>query len=102
HAFSNLMKNGLDASANDDEVAVTGRIRERVFELEIADRGHGIEREVLDRVGEPFFTTKEAGRGMGLGLFVTQAVIERVGGRIELDSQVGRGTTVTVSLPMRG
>ena len=53
-------------------------------------------REVLERVGEPFFTTKPPGRGMGLGLFLARSVVERVGGSLRLDSNVGRGTTAIV------
>ncbi len=98
-AMRNLMKNGLDASEKGESIEVRGAVRDGVLEVVFEDRGRGIEKEALDRVGEPFFTTKEAGKGMGLGLFVTQAVIERLGGRIEIDSEVGRGTTVRVSLP---
>lgn len=98
-AMRNLMKNGLDASENGEPIEVRGAVRDGVLEVVFQDHGRGIPKEALDRVGEPFFTTKEAGKGMGLGLFVTQAVIERLGGRIELDSEVDRGTTVTVTLP---
>jgi two-component system sensor histidine kinase RegB len=55
---------------------------------------------VLDRVGEPFFTTKPLGRGMGLGLFLARSIIERVGGTLRLDSTLGRGTTAVVRVPL--
>ncbi|MEO0813831.1 MAG: HAMP domain-containing sensor histidine kinase, partial [Myxococcota bacterium] len=90
----------LDASETGQSIAVRGRVDAQSLEVVFQDRGRGITREVLDRVGEPFFTTKEAGKGMGLGLFVTQAVIERLGGRIEIESELGLGTTVTVTLPI--
>ena len=55
---------------------------------------------VLDRVGEPFFTTKPIGQGMGLGLFLARVVLERIGGSLRFDSIVGRGTTAVVRLPL--
>jgi two-component system, sensor histidine kinase RegB len=58
--------------------------------------------EVLARVGEPFFTTKEPGRGMGLGVFLARALAERMGGSLELSSRVGQGTAVRVLLPQAG
>jgi two-component system sensor histidine kinase RegB len=53
----------------------------------------------MARIGEPFFTTKAPGRGMGLGLFLARAVIEGVGGALQIDSQAGEGTEVRVLLP---
>jgi two-component system sensor histidine kinase RegB len=55
--------------------------------------------DVLARAGEPFFTTKPPGRGMGLGLFLCRAVVESLGGAIELSSQPGRGTTAAIVIP---
>jgi len=64
----------------------------------IRDRGPGIPPEVMERVGEPFFTTKAPGRGMGLGLFLARAVVEGVGGSMQIDSTEA-GTEVRVQLP---
>jgi two-component system sensor histidine kinase RegB len=55
--------------------------------------------DVLARVGEPFFTTKPTGKGMGLGIFLARAVIERLGGQFSIRSSPGAGTTATLSLP---
>jgi two-component system sensor histidine kinase RegB len=55
---------------------------------------------ILARVGDPFFTTKEPGRGTGLGVFLARAVVERLGGKLTIDSISGRGTTVTILLPL--
>jgi len=68
--------------------------------LALGDTGTGMSQEVLAQVFEPFFTTKEPGRGMGLGLFLTRAVIEKLGGSLSLDSRVGSGTRVEVTLPV--
>jgi two-component system sensor histidine kinase RegB len=54
----------------------------------------------LARAGEPFFTTKPPGRGTGLGLFVARSSVEELGGRLVVDSRQGRGTTVTIELPV--
>ena len=59
----------------------------------------GMAPEVLARVGEPFFTTKPAGKGMGLGLFLTRSIVERLGGGLNVRSTAGAGTTVTVHIP---
>jgi two-component system sensor histidine kinase RegB len=70
--------------------------------FEVADRGPGIPADVLGRVGEPFFTTKPAGKGMGLGVFLARAVVERLGGEVAIQSARGVGTTATVSVPLGG
>jgi len=94
-----LVRNAQDASA--DENPVTLRIDERAGALrfEIRDQGAGMSGDVLARAGEPFFTTKPPGRGMGLGLFLCRAVVESLGGEIELSSQPGRGTTAAIVIP---
>ena len=69
--------------------------------IDIRDEGPGMPPAVLARVGEPFFTTKEPGRGTGLGVFLARAVIERLGGKLTFVSAPGRGTTATVVLPAR-
>jgi two-component system sensor histidine kinase RegB len=55
--------------------------------------------DVLQRISEPFFTTKPAGKGMGLGLFLAKNVIRRLGGQLEIESAPGRGTTVKLTVP---
>ena len=67
--------------------------------VEIADTGVGIPPSLIGRVFDPFVTTKPAGEGTGLGLFVSRSIVKDAGGEIALESQVGRGTTVRVALP---
>jgi len=64
-----------------------------------ADTGMGIDEADLQRVFDPFFTTKEVGEGTGLGLYVTYEIVKNLGGRIDIESNQGRGTRVSVSLP---
>ncbi len=97
-----LLENAQQATAGGGEVVVQASLdAERCF-IEVRDSGTGMPPEVLARAGEPFFTTKEPGQGMGLGLFVTHAVIERLGGTLELSSTPGSGTRARVTLPLGG
>ena len=66
----------------------------------IADTGPGIAAGALARIFEPYFTTKSPGEGTGLGLFVTRTLLENLGGRIEVHSAVGEGTSFMVTLPV--
>ncbi|PIE57450.1 MAG: hypothetical protein CSA33_08170 [Desulfobulbus propionicus] len=72
------------------------------LEVSIQDNGCGIPPEVLAKVREPFFTTKPVGQGTGLGLSVSTAILERAGGRLELESALGQGTTARIRLPLEG
>jgi two-component system sensor histidine kinase RegB len=97
-AIGNLVQNALQASTTSVDLAAApttdGRIR-----LTVADRGEGMSADHLSHAGEPFFTTKPAGAGTGLGLFVARSSIEQLGGSLSLSSAVGQGTTATVILP---
>ncbi len=68
--------------------------------LEVSDTGAGIEKEMLDRIFDPYFTTKPKDRGTGLGLSVVQGIVKRCGGDIRIESEPGRGTKVAVYLPL--
>ena len=97
-ALRGLLQNGLDASGPEGRVHLSvakGADRVRIV---VHDEGPGMEAATLERAGEPFFTTKEPGRGMGLGLFLARSVIERLGGTLQLDSSAGAGVTAVVEL----
>lgn len=89
-----LLKNGLDAGPAG---AIGCRVnREGDFlAITISDQGSGFSQEALTRAGEPFFTTKSPGRGMGLGIFLARSLAERFGGELRLQSLAGQGTSVT-------
>jgi two-component system sensor histidine kinase RegB len=99
-ALRNLIQNGLDASAPSGVVEVTLRTSPTEWLLTISDSGHGMNPETLERIGDPFFTTKEPGHGMGLGIFLTQNVLRRLGGELHFESRIGSGTLATVRLPV--
>jgi two-component system NtrC family sensor kinase len=67
--------------------------------IQVRDDGSGIASDVLPQIFEPFMTTKETGRGVGLGLAISRGIVERHQGRIEVQSELGQGTTFTVTLP---
>jgi two-component system sensor histidine kinase RegB len=97
-----LIENAQQASPPGGEVTLRVRCEGDFIRFEVRDRGSGMGPDVLARVGEPFYTTKPAGQGMGLGVFLARAVAERLGGALALESAVGRGTVVTFSVPANG
>ncbi len=98
-ALRSLVTNAQDASPPTAAVLLSVHREGEVLTILIRDRGKGISPEVMERIGEPFFTTKAPGRGMGLGLYLARAVIEAVGGQLELVPGDGGGTDVRVVLP---
>jgi two-component system, sensor histidine kinase RegB len=98
-----LIKNALEASRGDDRVVVElARDGGGGVTIVVEDNGDGIRGEVLARVGTPFFTTKQPGRGLGLGVFLARAFFESRGGELALESVPGRGTRAVVHLPLGG
>jgi signal transduction histidine kinase len=71
-----------------------------VVYVKVRDTGCGIAQDVIDRIWDPFFTTKEVGKGLGLGLALTYNTVIRHGGEIRVESSVGEGAQFTVSLPV--
>ncbi len=99
----NITDNAIDAVGKNGTVRMkTGYDpkKEEVF-LEISDTGPGIPKEDLDKIFDPFYTTKTSGEGTGLGLSVSYSIIEKLGGRILVDSTRGKGSVFTVCLPVR-
>ncbi len=104
-SLRSLVTNGQDASvaiAPDAPPSVMVQVERRQGRLVICivDHGVGMPQDVLARVGEPFFTTKSPGQGMGLGMFLARAVIEGVGGSLAMSSSADKGTTARVELPV--
>lgn len=98
-AVSGLIRNSLDASASGERVAVTLDHDDAAIRIAIEDHGSGMESDLLARVGEPFFTTKEPGRGLGLGVFLARTFFESCGGQLIVESTMGVGTRVIAHLP---
>ena len=83
-------------------IAIRTRVRAMRVEIEIEDNGCGIASDALDKIFDPFYTTKEIGKGTGQGLAIARSVVERHAGKIEVTSRVGQGTTFLIKLPVLG
>ena len=99
-ALRSVARNSLQASSSNATVRIACRLDENRLHIEIADDGCGMTEAIAQRATEPFFTTRANGAGMGLGLFLARSVVERLGGSLEIQSQVGVGTTATIGLPL--
>jgi two-component system NtrC family sensor kinase len=99
----NLLTNAMDATPAGGTIRVTTRtlVGSDAVELEVRDTGRGIAEAERKQIFDPFFSTKEPGRGTGLGLFISAQIVRDHGGRIELDSVEGEGSTFRVVLPTR-
>jgi signal transduction histidine kinase len=101
--FLNILKNAAEAIEGEGGlIHVTASGEEAQVVVRIRDTGSGIEAAVQERLFEPFYTTKVAGKGTGLGLSMSRRIVERHGGSIEIESEPGEGTCVTVRLPAEG
>lgn len=100
----NLLLNAVDAMQEEDApeiTIVTSQLADpEGIKICVSDVGTGIPEKHIDRIFEPFFTTKEVGSGTGLGLSVSHGIIKKIGGAIEVDSEEGKGTTFTITLPL--
>lgn len=125
-AFLNLLKNAMEAIGEEGSIFIKGKKHRAVdktgettelynylqyrgkctvggdtIDIEIRDSGSGIPPGILQRIFDPFFTTKDVGKGSGLGLFIVYEVIEEHDGCIAVKSEVGKGTTFFISLPIK-
>jgi two-component system sensor histidine kinase RegB len=96
----NIARNGFDACET-GRVSLDVRGLEGAVDLRFADEGHGMDEQALKRATDPFFTTKNKGDRMGLGLFLARALVDSLGGQLLIESEPGHGTTVRVVIPQR-
>src|SRR5262249_11087874 len=97
--FLSLIQNADQAVPEGGAICVRGRVQDGGVSIEVEDNGCGIPASVLPRVFDPFFTTRAVGQGTGLGLTVSRDIVAAHRGRMEIESQLDRGTKVTVWLP---
>jgi signal transduction histidine kinase len=98
-AFLDLYVNACDAMPQGGTLRVATRALRDGVEIRVEDTGTGIAPDVLERIFEPFYTTKPRGKGTGLGLLVTRGIVAEHGGTIDVASEVGKGTTFRIALP---
>ncbi|MBR3664642.1 MAG: ATP-binding protein [Desulfovibrio sp.] len=95
----NIIDNALDAIGRNGEVRIATRKEGEGVAIVIADNGPGMDEATRQRIFDPFFTTKKVGEGTGLGLAICFSILEKLGGHINVESTIGKGTVFTISLP---
>ncbi|MEM1069508.1 MAG: HAMP domain-containing sensor histidine kinase, partial [Planctomycetota bacterium] len=98
--LTNLIVNAIQSSEAGCTVSVTLTTNDQECVIRVADDGSGISRDDIDHIFEPFFTTKDVGEGTGLGLSISHGIVREHDGRIDVDSELGRGSQFTVTLPL--
>lgn len=93
-----LLKNSLQSGSPPEEITLAFSVRATELLIEITDRGQGMTPEVQSRAGEPFFSTKDTGQGMGLGLYLARLTAEQLGGSLQIESVLGEGSRVCLRL----
>ncbi|MEQ6165706.1 ATP-binding protein [Ekhidna sp. MALMAid0563] len=102
--FMNILNNAVQAMPDekkDAEITIYTEEADNEVYVRIKDNGIGIPDEIKNRIWEPFFTTKEVGVGTGLGMSITYGIVEKHGGKIDLTSEVGKGTEFVITLPKK-
>ena len=99
--FLNLIVNAAQVIEGEGKIMLATRNMEKGIQITVADSGPGIPKNLQSKIFDPFFSTKEIGKGMGLGLSISYAIIEKHGGRIRLESAEGRGTSFFIWLPRK-
>ena len=96
----NLISNAIDAIGKDGMIQITSRLIGVDIEVKVKDSGPGISADRQRKIFDPFYTTKDTGKGTGLGLWVSYNIIEKMGGTIKLESHEGEGATFIVTIPL--
>ncbi len=95
----NILNNAFQAIEGKGNIWIKTRLKDQDIIVEITDDGKGMNKEVQEKIFEPFFSTKKAGQGTGLGLSISYGIIKKHGGHIQVQSKPGQGTTFTIELP---
>ena len=99
--FTNIIKNAIQAMPDGGTLSIgAGMATSQLLEVRFSDTGSGIPDEIQETIFDPFFTTKSFGQGIGLGLSISQGIVESYNGSIDVESELGKGTTFVVALPM--
>ncbi len=102
HIFVNLISNSIDALPNGGLIRIQCNKNDGMLSIKFSDNGTGISEENLENIFNPFFTTKQVGKGTGLGLYITYNEVQKYGGAIRVKSKFGTGTVFHIKLPLRG
>ncbi len=96
----NLLTNAIQATGEGGRICVAVHASQKQAEVTIQDTGCGIPKEHLDKIFEPFFSTKTAGEGTGMGLYISRNIVSKLGGKMTVERQPGKGTAFIISLPL--
>ena len=99
--FLNIITNAMHAIEAKGTINIETRVAEHYITIKVTDDGCGIKQEHLNKIMDPFFTTKPPGFGTGLGLSITQKIVKEHNGFIEIESQPNHGTCVKITLPSK-
>jgi signal transduction histidine kinase len=99
--FMNLLSNAVDAIEDKGKIFITTSVLDEFVQISIKDTGQGIPENIMEKIFDPFYTTKGVGKGTGLGLSISQSIIEKHNGSIKVKSEKGKGTEFIISLPVK-
>ena len=99
-AILNVISNAEQAIKNEGTINIETDVKSDQFSIEIQDTGEGMDQKTMDRIFDPFFTTKGTGKGTGLGLYITYNIIREHNGEIKCESEINKGTKVSIKLPI--
>jgi two-component system NtrC family sensor kinase len=101
--FLNLIINAAEAMDGNGKLSLITRYlkKRKIVEIKVQDTGHGITKENIGKIFDPFFTTKETGHGVGLGLAISYGIVKEHKGNLEVESELEKGTTFTISFPLK-
>ena len=100
--FFNMINNAIDAMEPDGGIlTIATRQKAKHLVITVSDTGKGIPEANLERIFDPFFTTKPVGKGTGLGLSICYGIVEKIGGKLEVESTLGKGTTFYITVPFQ-
>jgi len=101
HVLTNLIANAVDAMPGGGRLDLSAQARDGELQVSVHDTGTGISSEDRRRIFEPFYTTKARGKGTGLGLAICREIARALKGRIDVETEIGHGSTFTLAVPLQ-
>ena len=96
----NIFSNAIQSIPQTGKIFISTRVKGDMVKISVKDTGSGMSEEIRKKIYDPFFTTKEVGKGTGLGLYISYGIIEKHNGKIEVFSNVGEGTEFVITIPI--
>ena len=96
----NILSNAIQSISETGKIFINTRVTGDMVKISVKDTGTGMTEEIRKKIYDPFFTTKEVGKGTGLGLYISYGIIEKHNGKIEVFSKIGEGTEFVITIPI--